>query len=356
MDEIKQLLKDLITVPGLSGYEEPVRELIKAVWEPLTDELSTSKLGNLYGLSKGTGGTPRKSILIATHMDAIGLIVTRVEDSFIRVAEIGGIDHRILPGQMVTIHSRGGDLPGMVIQPPAHTLPEDAQSGPVPLKYLWVDTGLSSSMTTKQVMIGDLVSFATEPIEFDGDYICGHSFDNRASVVALTETLKLLGKRRIEWDVWAVATVSEEVTMGGAMTSGFQLRPSLGVVIDVTYGKSPGSPEHLTYEMNKGPTLDWGPNTHLKLYNVFEDLAKQLEIPFQRAVYQRSSGTDAYFLQLAAEGIPTMILSIPLRYMHTPVEMLQIKDITRTARLLVEFITMLDDEFMGKLSWEEMNE
>lgn len=356
MDENKQLLKDLISVPGLSGYENPVRELIKTAWEPLTDELSISKLGNLYGLCHGTGETPRKSILIATHMDAIGLIVTRVEDGFLRVAEIGGIDHRILPGQMVTIHSREGELPGMIIEPPAHTLPEESQSGPFPLKYLWVDTGLASSVVAKQIMIGDLVSFATEPIEFDGDYIYGHSFDNRASVVALTETLKQLGKRRIEWDVWAVATVSEEETMGGAMTSGFELRPTLGVVIDVTYGKSPGAPDHLTYEMNKGPTLDWGPNTHLELYNVFENLAKELEIPYQRAVYQRSSGTDAYFLQTAAEGIPTMILSIPLRYMHTPVEMLQIKDIARTARLLVEFITILDDEFMEKLSWEKTSE
>jgi putative aminopeptidase FrvX len=356
MDELKQLLKNLIAVPGLSGYEAPVRELIKAAWEPLTDELRVSKLGNLYGLCEGTGKKPRESILIATHMDAIGLIVTRVEDGLLRIEEIGGIDYRILPGQMVTVHSRGGDLPGLVIQPPVHTLPEEAQSGPVPLKYLWVDTGLTSNVVVKRVMIGDLVSFATEPIEFEGDYICGHSFDNRASVVALTETLRLLRKRRVEWDVWAVATVSEEETMGGAMTSGFQLHPTLGVVMDVTYGKSPGAPEHQTYEMNKGPTLDWGPNTHLGLYNAFEDLAKEMEIPYQRSVYPRSSGTDAYFLQTAVEGIPTMILSIPLRYMHTPVEMLQIKDIARTARLLAEFITLLNGDFMNKLSGEETSE
>jgi putative aminopeptidase FrvX len=140
------------------------------------------------------------------------------------------------------------------------------------------------------------------------------------------------------------------------LTSGFQLRPTLGVVIDVTHAKSPGAPEHLTYEMDKGPTLDWGPNTHLGLYKVFEDLAKDLEIPYQRAVYTRSSGTDAYMLQIAAEGVPTVILSIPLRYMHTPVEMLQIKDIARTARLLAEFITLLDEEFMNKLSGEEASE
>ena len=174
--------------------------------------------------------------------------------------------------------------------------------------------------------------------------------------IGKTESLKMLKKRRSEWDIWAVATVSEEETMGGAFTSGYELRPTLSVVIDVTHAKSPGAPDHLTSDMDKGPTLEWGPNTHPGLYKVFENLAKRLEIPYQRAVYQRSSGTDAFMLQVAAEGIPTMILSIPLRYMHTPVEMINLKDVARTARLLTEFITALDDDFMDKLSWEKSEE
>jgi putative aminopeptidase FrvX len=356
MKEIKDLLKTLITAPGLSGYEAPVREIIEEAWKPFTDELSVSKLGNLYGFRRGGGEEPRKSVLFATHMDAIGLIVTHVRDGLLRVDEVGGIDHRILPGQMVTVHTQGENLPGMVIQPPAHTLPDEAQSGPVPLKYLMVDTGLTSRQVAEKVNIGDLVSFATEPTEYEGDCLSGHSMDNRASVVALTEALKLLDKRRHEWDVWAVATAQEEETLGGAMTSGYQLRPTLAVVLDVTYAKSPGAPEHLCFEMNKGPALGWGPNTHLKLYEAFENLAKELEIPYQREVYPRSSGTDAWMLQVAAEGIPTMLVSIPIRYMHTPVELLHIKDIARTARLLAEFVTILDDAFMEKLNWEEAKE
>jgi endoglucanase len=356
MTEIKELLKELIAAPGLSGYEGPVRKAIEGTWKPLTDELSVSKLGNLYGFREGVGEEPRKSVLIATHMDAIGLIVTHVRDGLLRIDEIGGIDHRILPGQMVTVHAQGEELPGLVIQPPAHTLPDKLQSGPVPLKYLWVDTGLNPRQLANKVKVGDLVSFATETIEFEGGCLSGHSMDNRASVVALTEALKLLEKRRQEWDVWAVATVQEEETMGGALTSGYQLRPTLAVVIDVTHAKSPGAPDHESYKIDKGPTLDWGPNTHPKLYKTFEDMANELEIPYQRAVYNRSSGTDALLLQVAAEGIPTMIISIPLRYMHTPVEMLHVKDISRTARLVAEFITGLDDNFMDKLSWEATQE
>lgn len=356
MTEIKDLLKNLITAPGLSGYEGSVREIIAEAWKPVTDELSVSRLGNLYGFRKGVGEEPRKSVLIATHMDAIGLIVSHVRDGLLRIDEIGGIDHRILPGQMVTIHTQEEDLPGMVVQPPAHTLPDETQSGPIPLKYLFVDTGLTPRQVARKVKLGDLVSFATEPIEFEGGCLSGHSLDNRASVVALTETLELLTKRQHQWDVWAVATSQEEETMGGALTSGYQLRPTLAVVIDMTHAKSPGTPEHLSYEMDKGPALGWGPNTHPKLYEAFENLAKELEIPYQREVYTRSSGTDAWMLQVAAEGIPTMLLSIPLRYMHTPVELLHVKDIARTSRLLAEFLTILDDEFLDNLNWEKTEE
>ena len=179
----------------------------------------------------------------------------------------------------------------------------------------------------------------------------GHYLDNRASIAILTETLEQLQKRHHEWDIWAVATAQEEETLYGAATSGYQLRPTLGVVVDVTHASGPGTASHEAWEMNKGPTLDWGPNTHPKLYKEFEKLAKEQEIPYQRSVYTRSSGTDAILLQVAGEGIPVMVVSIPLRYMHTPVEMLHTKDISRIARLLTEFIAALDDDFMDKLEW-----
>ena len=349
-------LKKMITVPGLTGFEEPIRKLIEEAWSPLTDELSVSKLGSLHGFCRGSGDSPRNSVMIATHMDAIGMIVTHVKEGFLHITEIGGIDHRILPGQMVTVHTGEEDLPGMVIQPPNHALPKEAQTGPVPLNLLRVDTGLTPQQVTRKVKIGDLVSFATEPVELEGDHIVGHSLDNRASVAALTDTLEILKKRKVEWDVWAVATTNEEETLGGAQTSGFQLRPTLAVIVDVTFGKSHDSPGHKTYEMSKGITLDWGPNTHPKLYKTFEKIAKEFEIPYQKSVYTRSSGTDAILLQVVAEGIPTMIASIPLRYMHTPIEMIDTKNIDRTARLLAEFISALDDEFMDELSWSDKEE
>ncbi|HUV26391.1 MAG TPA: M20/M25/M40 family metallo-hydrolase [Anaerolineales bacterium] len=352
MTELLALLKTLCATPGLSGHEAPIRKILEKTWQPITDELSVSRLGSLHGLKSGTAPEPRPAILIAAHMDAIGLMVTGIVNGLLRVTEVGGLDARVLPGQLVSVHGRQ-DLPGVIVQPPAHLLPAEAQEGPVPLKYLLVDTGLRSRQVNQQVRIGDMISFAQEPIQLQGDTLAGRSLDNRASVAALTLCLEDLQTRNHAWDVWAVATTQEEETLGGARTSAFQLRPQIAVAVDVTWGESPGAPDHLTFPLDKGPTLGWGPNIHPGLHRSIKKTAEQIEVPFAVEVMPRHSGTDAFSIQIAAEGIPTMVVSIPLRYMHTPVEVVALKDIQRTARLLSEFITQLDIDYMNKLTLEE---
>jgi putative aminopeptidase FrvX len=352
MTELLPLLETLCTAPGLSGHESPVREILEETWRPITDDLSVSRLGSLHGLKRGSAAEPRPSILIATHMDAIGLMVTGIVNGLLRVTEIGGLDARVLPGQLVTVHGRQ-ELPGIIVQPPAHLLPADAQSGPVPIKYLLVDIGLRPRQVNQQVRTGDLISFAQEPIQMAGDTLVGRSLDNRASVAALTLCLQELQTRVHAWDLWAVATTQEEETMGGARTSAFQLRPELAVAVDVTWGKSPGSADHLTFPLGKGLTLGWGPNIHPGLHQSIKKTAEDIEVPFAVEAMPRHSGTDAFAIQVAAQGIPTMVVSIPLRYMHTPVEVVALKDIRRTARLLAEFITRLEIDYMDNLSLEE---
>jgi endoglucanase len=223
----------------------------------------------------------------------------------------------------------------------------------VPIKYLLVDIGLRPRQVNQQVRTGDLISFAQEPIQMAGDTLVGRSLDNRASVAALTLCLQELQTRVHAWDVWAVATTQEEETMGGARTSAFQLRPELAVAVDVTWGKSPGSADHLTFPLGKGLTLGWGPNVHPGLHQSIKKTAEDIEVPFAVEAMPGHSGTDAFAIQVAAQGIPTMVVSIPLRYMHTPVEVVALKDIRRTARLLAEFITRLEIDYMDKLSLEE---
>lgn len=352
MIELLPLLETLCSAPGLSGHESPVREILTNTWKSYTDELSISRLGSLHGIKRGSAPEPRPSILIATHMDAIGLMVTGIVDGLLRVTEIGGLDARVLPGQLVTVHGTQ-ELPGIIIQPPAHLLPAEVKSGPVPLKYLLVDTGLRPRQVKQQVRTGDLISFAHKPTQLQGNSLAARSLDNRASVAALSLCLAELQTRKHAWDVWAVATVQEEETMGGAKTSAFQLLPELAVAVDVTWGKSPGSPDHLTFPLGGGPTLGWGPNIHPGLHQTIKKIAEDLEIPFAIEVMPRHSGTDAFAMQVAAQGIPTMVVSIPLRYMHTPVEVVALNDIRRTARLLAELIARLDEDYMKNLSLEE---
>ncbi|MGE5124245.1 MAG: M20/M25/M40 family metallo-hydrolase [Acidobacteriaceae bacterium] len=352
MTDIAQFLKEIISAPGISGYESALHPLIEKAWSPVTDKITYSKLGSLHGLQRGTGLEPRKSILVAAHLDAIGLMVSAIVDGFLRVTTIGGIDARVLPGQMVTVHGRK-DLPGMLVASPVRLLPSSVQGATIPLEYILVDVGLLPEDVAQLVRVGDTISFAQQPVDTAGGTLVGHTLDNRASVAALTHCLELLHARPHPWDVWAVATVQEEVTMGGGLTSAFQLQPSLAVAIDVTFGTSPNVPGHLSFPLGKGPTLEWGPDIHPFLCKSLKALAEQLDIPISLEPTPRHSGTDAYMMQIAGAGIPTAVIGIPLRYMHTPVEMIALKDIMRAGRLIAEFIAQLGEDFMEKLTWDD---
>lgn len=354
MKENIAFLKTLSSAAGLSANEEPVLQLIEAKWKPLVDEVSRSRLGSLHALKRGHGKGKRPALMIATHMDAIGLIVTKVTGGVLKVDQIGGIDPRILPGTPVIVHGRR-DLPGVIALPPFFTLPEQARDQAIGLRHLIVDVGLTPARTGQLVHVGDLVSFDTQPIELAGDTLSGHSLDNRASVAALTVCLEELQHKSHAWDVWAVATVQEEETFAGATTSAFALNPDLAVVIDVTHAKGPGADGWETFPLGKGPTLGWGPNMHPFLYRKFEELAERLEIPVALESSTAHSGTDAFAVQVAREGIPTMVLGIPLRYMHTAVEVMASKDMQRAGRLLAEFIIGLAPDFVSTISWEDMD-
>ena len=374
MTEILPFLKELISAPGLSGYEDPAANIIADKWRPLVHEISRGTLGSLQGLRRGTGKEPRPSVMIATHMDAIGLMVTGITDGFLRITRVGGVDVRVLPGTPVNVYATGAGasgtgasgaatstgetnvrlpLPGVVAQPSAQLLPEDARDGPVALEHLFIDTGLLPQKVSELVRVGDLVSFAQPPAQLSGETLTGHSLDNRASVAALTVCLEELQARPHVWDVWAVATSQEEVGAIGAAGSAYQLRPTIAIVVDVTFAKGPGASDWSTSPLGKGPTIVIGPNIHPALHKSMKELADKLEIPYTLEYTPSHSGTDGWATQVAAEGIPTLVIGLPLRYMHTAVELVALKDIQRAGRLLAEFIAKLEPDFMDKIVWDK---
>jgi endoglucanase len=194
MADILPFLKSMLSVSGLSGFERPIARIIEEKWRPLVNEIGISRVGSLHGFKRGAGDEPRPSVMIATHMDAIGLQVSMIRDGFLHIVAVGGIDIHVLPGMEVTVHASGSgeELPAVVAMPPARLLPESHSDRLVEMNQLLVDTGLTPREVERKVRVGDLVSFANLPVDLAGEVVCGHSVDNRASVAALTICLEEL--------------------------------------------------------------------------------------------------------------------------------------------------------------------
>lgn len=351
--QLDTLLMELSKTPGVSGYEDPVRETIRAHWEPLADSIEVDALGNLLATRYGSGPEPRPRVLIAAHMDQIGMMVTRIEDQFLRITSVGGIDARVLLSQPVTVHATADGpraLAGLIGSRPPHVLPASARKEYPDLDDLVVDTGIPARQLAKLVQIGDIVTFAAGTAKLGENLVSGPAMDNRASVVAATRVLHSLTGRDHAWDVIVAATVQEEVGLRGAQVTAWHTLPDVAIAVDTTWGVGTGVSEDKGFKLGSGPSLVIGPNAHPKLFAHIREVASTLEISVTPEPMERSSGTDGYAIQISREGVPTAILGIPIRNMHMPVEIVHIKDIERTARLVTETVCGFDDTTLTALA------
>ena len=345
------LLKQLSEADGIAGYEGPVRELLRQTWHPLVDEMRDGKLGSLIALKRGTGSEPRPKLMLAAHMDEVGLMVTGVEKGFLRITRVGGTDRRVLLGLEVVVHGRR-DLPGIVATRPPHVLPEEERMKTTPWDQLFVDVGLPPEEIERLVTVGDLISIRREMVELKNRHVAGKAMDDRACVAAMTLVLAHLSTVGHAWDVVAVATTQEETGLKGAIVSAYGVAPDLAVALDVTFGKHPGVSEVDTFPLGGGPTIGIGPNFHPALVTRLKEVAEAHEIPYHIEPIPGRSGTDAWAIQVTREGVPTGLISIPVRYMHQPVETLAAQDVERAGRLLAAFISGLELDFLEKLAWD----
>jgi putative aminopeptidase FrvX len=339
--QIAPLLEKLSEASGVSGYEAEVRETVAEEFRRYADEVQTDKMGNVIALKQGEDAELRRRIMLAGHMDEIGLIVTKLEKGFLRFTSVGGLDERTLLGQEVTVRGRE-NLSGIIGSRPPHVLPKEEREKIIAIDKLFIDVGMGQEELERLVRVGDLVTLRREFTQLQGDLVAGKALDDRTAVAAILVCLERLASVRHAWDVYAVATVQEEVGLRGAITSAYGLSPDAAIAIDATFGNQPGVPEAETVEMGKGPAIAFGPNVHPKLYEALVEVAKELEIPYQVEPVPGRSGTDAWAIQVTREGIPTALISIPLRYMHTSVETVSLKDVERTGRLMAGFIGKLE--------------
>lgn len=346
--EIASFLKELSDAPGVSGYEAALRQIISRTYAQWADKVSEDTLGSVIALKQGTGPEPRRSIMLAGHMDEIGLIVTQLDGAFLRFYQVGGIDRRTLLGQEVVVHGKK-DLPGIIGSRPPHVLSAEARSKPVPWDEMFIDVGLSEARLSELVQVGDLITIKRDMVKLAGGRLSGKALDDRAAVAAIGHCLELLHGMRHEWDVYAVATVQEETGLIGAKTSAYGLAPDIAIAIDVGFGEMPGQSDMESIEMDGGPSIALGANIHPLMHERLVEVAKTFEIKHQIEPIPGPTGTDAWAIQVTRQGIPTALLSIPLRYMHTSVETAVEADIARTGRLMARFIGSLDDDYAAQL-------
>lgn len=354
MDTFEQL-KTLTETPGPSGYEEGIAAVIAEQWRPLVDEITRDRVGSLLAVKRGSGEArdgKRPQLLLAAHMDEIGLMVSQIEErhgsGFVRVSRVGGVDIRHLYGQTAVIHGKR-PLLSVIGSLPAYLIPEERRSNAFGYEDIVLDPGLPIESVRELVSVGDFVSFRQSLRKLLGNQSTGKALDNRTSVAAVTICLEHLRGRTHQWDVIAAATAQEETRLLGAYTSAHALRPDVAIAIDVSHGKGAHTNDPLTFELGSGPSLGVGPNVHPGVYKALRDAASAIEMSYTVEPHSAGSGTDAYGLQVAGEGVPTGLISIPLKYMHTMVETADLADIERSGRLLAEFIVRLDDQFLEKL-------
>ena len=354
--EILGLLKELACAPGPSGREEDVRKLVAEYLKPYVDKLWVDTWGNLIGVKRGR--EPGK-LMVAAHMDEVGFFVSYIEDEgFLRVVPVGGVGERSLLYQRVVLRTREGKvIRGVVgLKPPHVAKPEELQKVPE-LRELFVDIGASSREEVEKlgVRVGDILVFDRDVAELVGDRVTGKAFDDRVGLVALVEVAKMLEKPSV--DVYLVATVQEEVGLKGARTSAFAISPDVALAVDTTIASDvPGIPKNEWYtRLGKGPAIKIadgrnasGLIAHPKVFDMLVHVAEKYNIPYQVEVIPGGT-TDASIIALNKEGVPAGTVSIPTRYVHSPVEVVDLNDVYNTALLVKYFAEEITGEWLREV-------
>ncbi|MCF7849512.1 MAG: M42 family metallopeptidase [Kiritimatiellales bacterium] len=338
----KDFLADLINSISPSGYEGPAAKVWKAQAETFADKVWTDTHGNSHAVIN-PGGSPR--VMFAGHYDEIGFQVSYIDDQgFIWIQALGGWDPQIAQGQRVQILTKKGVVIGVMGKLAIHLQKPDARKVVTEVTDLWVDIGAKDKKDAeKMVELGDPMVVTYGFQELANGMAAGRAFDDRAGAVVVLEAARQLSTLSPKAEIHAVATVQEEIGIRGATTAAYGINPDIGIAVDVTFATDhPNMAETVKrenkLELGKGPVITRGPNINAKLFDLLVSTAKKEKIPYQLNAQPRGTGTDANALQLNRSGVASALVSIPLRYMHSPCEMLCLNDIEACAKLLAKTV------------------
>ena len=316
--ELKELTIQLSNLAGPSGFENAVSAFVADYVRPFADEVKIDVMGNLLA-RKSCGKAGAKTVLLDAHMDEVGLIVTAIEDGFLKISAIGGIDARILPALEVRVLTEDGPLFGVIDTMPPHALKPGESDKAVDIDKLYIDVGLSQEEAEKRIPVGTPAVYGVSCEEFGDGLLCGKSLDDRSCAAIQIKAFEELCGAETNVDVVLMISTQEEVGGRGAITGAWGSDPDYAVVSDVTFDKGTDG-SHVTTKLGKGAAIGIGPNMNHSMTQELIRLAKEKGIPHQIEVCPGRSGTNAEEIQVTRLGVATALVSLPLRYMHTPRE------------------------------------
>lgn len=342
----KALLKEITMLPGASGYEHAAANRLADAFRELGCDTRIDAYQNVIGHISGEGSGP--SVAIFAHIDEIGLMISGIEpNGFLRFVNIGGIDVKVLPSMEVIVHGKE-KLFGVIGAKPPHVLTPAEMKEAVGMNKMAIDVGLPKEEVEKLVSIGDIATFRDTPVDLLNGLIAGKTMDDRACAMILVELAQRLASRRFSGDVYLVGTCQEEVGCKGALMASSGLNPDIAIAIDVCHADMRGAKKTDTVPIEK-LAIAKGTILHNKLTDRLIETAKANNIPHSINIAPRGrTGTDADSLHSANAGLPTCLIEIPLKYMHTTVETISFSTIVDSGRLIAEFITGLGE------GWEEL--
>jgi len=342
---LPETLRRLLTAAGPSGYEQAPAAVFRDAASAFGAEVTFDTVGSTVARVPGTAGG--KSVAIVGHIDEIGLIIHHIDDDgFLWFTGVGGWDPIVLVGQRVDIATREGVVSGVVGKKPIHLMKDEDRKKVPELKHLHIDIGAASGDDARgRVRIGDVAVIAGEPVELPGGRFVSRSMDNRLGCYVALETARLVAEAGgAPGDVYAVAVAQEEITFGGSRTTAYSLRPDVAIAVDVTFATDqPGISEQELgkHRFGSGAVLTRGSTLDPTVFELLYETAEAEGIPFTVDASARATGTDADAIHISRGGVPSSVVSVPLRYMHSPVEMVQLSDVEAAAKLLAAFAQRL---------------
>ena len=337
----EQTLGRLCALSGPSGFEEKVAQAAAELLRPLVDEVYFTRLVSVVGVRRcGRENAPR--LLLDAHLDEIGFIVTGHDEGFLRFAPLGGVDPRMLPDREVVILTEP-PIYGVVACLPPHIQSGEDMDKSLPIKDLFIDVGLSQEEAERRIPIGTPAAYRGGCAPLGEELLSGKALDDRAGFAVLLDVLERLNGKELGVDLYVLGSTQEETHSSGAITAAYEIAPNLCVAVDVTHGDSPDASKNETFKLGGGPVIGVGPNCARSLSGRLKELAAALDMPVQIEVMSGSSGTNAWPIQISREGVATAVVSIPERYMHTPVEVVNQTDLENTAALLAALVESLGE-------------